>query len=61
MYDRDLDFNFIDEKNNVKIVSFSSSHKNCSPKNILNEDLKLIWLSEKEVPQTIIIDISNIY
>ena len=61
MYDRDLDFNFIDEKNNVKIVSFSSSHKNCSPKNILNEDLKLIWLSEKEVPQSIIIDISNIY
>ena len=34
--------------------------KNCSPKNILKEDLKLIWLSEKEVPQTIIIDISNI-
>ena len=61
MYDRDLDFNFIDEKNNVKIISFTSCHKNCSPKNLLKEDLKLIWLSEKEVPQTIIIDISNIY
>ena len=60
MYDRDSDYNYIDEKNNVEIVSCTSSHKNCQAKNILNEDLKLIWLSEKEVPQSIIIDISNI-
>ncbi len=60
MYDRDSDYNYIDEKNNVKIVSCTSCHKNCQAKNILNEDLKLIWLSEKEVPQSIIIDISNI-
>ena len=59
MYDRDLDFNYIDEKNNVEIVSFTSCHKNYPPQNILKEDLKLIWLSEKEVPQSIIIDISN--
>ena len=60
MYDRDSDYNYIDEKNNVEIVSCTSCHKNCQAKNILNEDLKLIWLSEKEVPQSIIIDISNI-
>ena len=59
MYDKISDFNYIDEKNNIKIISFSSSHKNCLAKNILNEDLKLIWLSEKEVPQNIIIDISK--
>ena len=59
MYDRDLDFNYIDEKNNVEIVSYTSCHKNYPPQNILKEDLKLIWLSEKEVPQSIIIDISN--
>ena len=59
MYDRDSDYNYIDEKNNVEIVSCTSCHKNCEAKNILNEDLKLIWLSEKEVPQSIIIDISN--
>ena len=60
MYDWDSDYNYIDEKNNVEIVSCTSCHKNCQAKNILNEDLKLIWLSEKEVPQSIIIDISNI-
>ena len=59
MYDRITDFNFLDEKNNIKIHSYSSCYKNCSPKNILKEDLKLIWLSEKEVPQNIIIDISK--
>ena len=59
MYDRDLDFNYIDEKNNVEIVSFTSCHKNYPPQNILKDDLKLIWLSEKEVPQSITIDISN--
>ena len=59
MYDRDSDFNYINEKNNVEIISYTSYHKNYPPENILKEDLKLIWLSEKEVPQSIIIDISN--
>jgi len=59
MYDRDSDFNYINERNNVEIVSYTSCHKNYSAENILKEDLKLIWLSEKEVPQSIIIDIST--
>ena len=57
MYDKITDFNFLEEKNNIKIHSYSSCYKNCFPTNILKEDLKLIWLSEKEVPQNIIIDI----
>ncbi len=59
MYDKITDFNFLEEKNNIKIHSYSSCYKNCFPTNILKEDLKLIWLSEKEVPQNIIIDISK--
>ena len=59
MYDKITDFNFLEEKINIKIHSYSSCYKNCFPKNI-KEDLKLIWLSEKEVPQNIIIDIISI-
>ena len=58
MNDR-FSYNYLNEKNNIKIISRSSSHKSHPIENIIKDDLKLIWLSEKELPQYIIIDISN--
>ena len=58
MNDR-FSYNYLNEKNNIKIISCSSSHKSHPIENIIKDDLKLIWLSEKELPQYIIIDISN--
>ena len=58
MNDR-FSYNYLNEKNNIKIISFSSSHKSHPIENIIKDDIKLIWLSEKELPQYIIIDISN--
>ena len=60
MYDKYCDFNYIDEKNNAKILYCSSSHKNSKIENILNDDIKSIWLSESNLPQIIIIDVSKI-
>ena len=58
MNDR-FSYNYLNEKNNIKIISCSSSHKSHPIENIIKDDIKLIWLSEKELPQYIIIDISN--
>ena len=52
-------YNYLNEKNNIKIISCSSYNKLHPIENILKDDLKLIWLSEKDIPQNIIIDISH--
>ena len=56
----DHEFNYINEENNVKIIYCSSQTKGCDCKNILSNNRKSIWLSEKNIPQIIIIDISKI-
>ena len=53
------EFNFVSEENNVKINYCSSQTKGCDCKNILSNNRKSIWLSEKSVPQIIIIDLSK--
>ena len=55
----DHEFNYINEENNVKIIYCSSQTKGCDSKNILSNNRKSIWLSEKSIPQIIIIDISK--
>ena len=52
-------YNYISEKNNVSISFCSSQSKGCPSKNILSDNQKSIWLSEKSVPQTIIINLSR--
>ena len=52
-------FNFVSEENNVKINYCSSQTKGCDCKNILSNNRKSIWLSEKSVPQIIVIDLSK--
>ena len=59
MYDKYNDYNYLNDNNNIKIISCTSYNNNSNPKNILNDDIKKIWLSEKEVPQSITIDISK--
>ena len=54
------EFNYINEENNTKIIYCSSQTKGCDCKNILSNNRKSIWLSEKNIPQIIIIDISKI-
>ena len=53
------EFNFVSEENNVKINYCSSQTKGCDCKNILSNNRKSIWLSEKSVPQIIVIDLSK--
>ena len=53
-------YNYISEKNNVSISFCTSQSKGCPSKNILSDNQKSIWLSEKNVPQTIIINVSRI-
>ena len=52
-------YNYISEKNNVSISFCTSQSKGCPSKNILSDNQKSIWLSEKNVPQTIIINLSR--
>ena len=52
-------FNYLSEKNNISISFCSSQTKGCNAKNILSENPKSIWLSDKNVPQTIIINLSS--
>ena len=52
-------YNYLSEKNNVTISFCSSQSKGCNSKNILSNNQKNIWLSEKNVPQTIIFNLTR--
>ena len=54
------EYNYICEENNARIISCTSESKTCYSKNILSSDKKKLWVSSTSVPQTIIIDLSNL-
>jgi hypothetical protein len=59
-YDKDLDYNYLTQENNAKVVLLSSETKGCSASNILSTDRKAIWLSESSIPQHLVIDLGNL-
>ena len=60
MFDKDNDYNYTTEINGVKVIYSSTTRKGCNARNILNNDLRTLWISEKKVPQSIILDVTNV-
>jgi hypothetical protein len=59
-YDKEIDYNYLTNENNAKIVNFSSQTKGCSALNILSNDRKAIWLTENTLPQFVVLEIGNL-
>lgn len=53
-------FNYLTQENGARIEKVTSEMRGCNISNILNEESKLIWLSEEGLPQEIIIDLTAI-
>ena len=51
--------NLCTAENGVQIVFASSFLSNCSAANLLLADRKALWMSQPGLPQTIIIDLTN--
>ncbi|EAR94425.2 hypothetical protein TTHERM_00046540 (macronuclear) [Tetrahymena thermophila SB210] len=52
--------NYCTEQNGARISQWSSYTNKCHPQNLLNSVRSTIWMSEEGLPQSVVVDLSNL-